>query len=66
MSVIFILTSGYSASTKNLLWISGKGHKTGGEIHSHNHCRIAYVKEEGNSSPTKVINSNEIEVLVNL
>ena len=51
---------------KNLLWICGKGHKTEGEIHSHNHCRIAYMREEGNSSRTKIINSNEIEVLANL
>ena len=49
-----------------MLWICGNGYKTEVEIPSHNHCRIAYIKEEGNSSPTKVINSNEIEVLANL
>jgi hypothetical protein len=62
----FILTSRCNAITENVSWICKKRDITEGEIHSHNFCRIAYIKEEGNSSSTMVINSNEIEVLANL
>jgi hypothetical protein len=59
----FIPTSGCNACTENVSWISNKCHKIEGEKHSHNFCRIGYIKEEGNSSSTMVINSNEIDVL---
>jgi 6-pyruvoyl-tetrahydropterin synthase len=62
----FILTSGCTACTENVSWKYNKCDKTEGVTHSHNYYRIAYIKEEGNSSSTMVINSNEIEVLANL
>lgn len=66
MSVLFILTSGCNACTENVLWICDKFYKTEGVTHSHNYCRIGYIREEDNSSSTMVINSNDNEVLANL
>ena len=62
----FILTSCQNACTENVLLTCVKCYKTEVVTHSHNNCRIAYTKDEGNSNSNMIIKSNKIEVLANL